>query len=240
MKRSPKSFFYTALFLILTILSLGAWYYIHLPTVLPIHNVKVIGNYQYVTQEQLRNAVLPDVARGFFNVNVLHSEQALVALPGVASASVRRIWPDAVSVVVIEKKPLARLKDGSLYAKDGTVFVPFQHVASDADLPLFEASSQDLAQVQAMYEQSVALLWPDELVPTRVSYSNLGDWEIQVDQGFVMKLGNVDALSKLKKFAAEYRILIQLQPNQYFDYVDMRYPSGFAIHWLSKPNSKKA
>ncbi|NCX94619.1 MAG: FtsQ-type POTRA domain-containing protein, partial [Gammaproteobacteria bacterium] len=88
MKRSPKSFFYTALFLILTILSLGAWYYIHLPTVLPIHNVKVIGNYQYVTQEQLRNAVLPDVARGFFNVNVLHSEQALVALPGVASASV--------------------------------------------------------------------------------------------------------------------------------------------------------
>ncbi len=178
------------LILLIAVISGGGfwgWRYIHLSTTLPIHVVKVVGEYQFVDQQILQKTVMPYVATGFFNVNIRGAELALLQIPGVSLASLRRVWPDKIEIQVSEKKAQATLPDGQIYAVDGSVFMPF-HVQpgnkslekSLSQLPVFAGAVEDLPEIAAFYHSAEFLLMKNGFHIDFVGCDGLGSWTLGV------------------------------------------------------------
>jgi cell division protein FtsQ len=215
------------------------WRQLHQPGTLPIKTVKVKGQYQYVSADTLKQTLLPYVKAGFFNVNINAAQDSMMAIPGVASASIRRIWPDTVQISIAEQNAIARWQLGGFVTADGIVFVPKQSdVAAANALPLFVGQVSDIPTLLSMYPQFNQLLAPIGLHVTMLSVDALGDWQLRVDKGFLIDLGSENALPRLQEFVTGYPALVASDPTNTILYVDMRYRDGFAVKWQYGPGKK--
>ncbi len=64
------------------------------------------------------------VRGGFFNLDVDAVRLALLGEPWVSEVTVKRIWPDALRVIVIEQIPVVRWGDSGLLNPAGEYFAP--------------------------------------------------------------------------------------------------------------------
>ncbi len=222
---------------------LWGWRYLHLPTTLPIRAVKVVGEYEFVDQQALQKTVIPFVTTGFFNVNIRGAEAALLQIPGVSVASLRRVWPDKIEIQVTEKKAQAILPDGQIYATDGSVFMPFhsEHLnplleKKLSQLPVFAGSVEDLPAVAAFYQQAQRLLGQDGFRVNFVGCDELGSWTVGVTNmttNMTIVLGRDHLLEKLARFTQNYGILEKTNQNKIPILIDLRYNLGFAAEYSS-------
>lgn len=221
--------------IVLAVLILFSWgyYYLHLPTTMPIKVVKVVGKYHFVNRQELQAMVMPYVERGFFNVNVAAAEKAMRQLPGVEKASIRRIWPDAVEISITEKKSEARLEGGRFLGTDGTIFKPKYHVAVQS-LPLFVGEKSDLPQIKKMYNLANQQLKVDNLKVTSISFDDLGSWGIEVNNKVKIALGKSNIIHRLQEVAKAYPRLQKLHPGEVLAGLDMRYHQGLAVRFEKK------
>ena len=80
----------------------------------PIRSVVVEGVYQFADKGQMRDRVMTQASRGFFNLDIEDIQRNVEELPWVKNAYVRRVWPERITVHVEEHKPVARWGDRSL------------------------------------------------------------------------------------------------------------------------------
>ena len=65
-------------------------------------------------------------------------------------------------------------------------------------------------------------------MPTRVSVTPRHAWQIRLDSGTVLELGRDQVEARLARLASVYdRTIAPL--NRRIEYVDLRYPNGFAV-----------
>ena len=64
----------------------------------PLRTLRVQGDLQRVDEARLRATVLPHARRGFFAVELDRIQAAVLALPWVERADVRKHWPDVLEV----------------------------------------------------------------------------------------------------------------------------------------------
>ncbi len=135
--------------------------------------LSVAGNAHYAVRDVLELAGL-EVGRPFLWVT-RSSVRRLSEDPWVHSATIVRVWPDEVRVLIVEREPV--LKSGDLaVAGDGTV-LPGATAAETAGLPRLEGWGNPRT---AEAIELARLLEPFE--PTVISYSPAG-FEIQVSGG---------------------------------------------------------
>jgi cell division protein FtsQ len=84
------------------------------PNNMPLRSVQVEGEFRKLSAEHLQHAVANAVRGGFFTVNVDAVRRAAESLPWVASARVRRVWPDALQLHVVEQRAAARWGEAGL------------------------------------------------------------------------------------------------------------------------------
>ena len=92
----------------------------------PIRSVVVEGVYQFADQGEMRERVMSQASRGFFNLDIDNIQRNLEELPWVKNAYVRRVWPESITVHVEEHKPVARWGDRSLLTDNFKLFTPPQ------------------------------------------------------------------------------------------------------------------
>ncbi len=102
----------------------AGWLALMKPTTLPMKQLRVEAPFVHVTRDELYQVMKPVAKGGFFNVDVDAVTEAVEALPWVSSASVQRVWPDALHVTVREQVALARWHDHSLVSEQGEIFTP--------------------------------------------------------------------------------------------------------------------
>ncbi|MDP3902536.1 MAG: FtsQ-type POTRA domain-containing protein, partial [Methylococcaceae bacterium] len=90
----------------------------------PIKYVRTEGSFQYLVKEDVKNALLPLVNRGFFDADMQAIQQAVGNLTWVESVTVKRVWPDAIDIKVREKKPYVRWRQNSLVDTKGQIIEP--------------------------------------------------------------------------------------------------------------------
>lgn len=88
----------------------------------PMRHLRVSGEFNLVSDQQVRETVLPNVNNGYFAVNLEQVRQNIGALPWVKQVDVRKRWPDRLEVTVAEYKPLARWGEKKLLAENGEIF----------------------------------------------------------------------------------------------------------------------
>ena len=140
----------------------------------------------------------------------------------------RRVWPDGLEVSIEEHVALAHWGDNALVDTYGERFDGH----TDAKLPTFVGPPGSEADVTRHYRTFAALLAPigDPLV--RVVLTPRYAWQLGLRSGLRVMLGReageLPVEARLARFVAVYPQTLGKMPQRH-EYVDLRYPNGFAL-----------
>jgi cell division protein FtsQ len=225
----------------------GAHVAIHSP-LLPLRQLALHGELAQVTREQAEGAARLGAVGTFFSVDLDAVRRAFEALPWVRKVEVRRLWPDRIEVAIEEHAALARWgRDAQAKRLVNTYGEVFEGELPDAmRLPQFAGpggSAEELTRRYGAFRQALA---PLGLEPRQVLLSPRYAWQIRLSNGLTLELGRDQlkepVLERLSRFVAFYAQTLG-GLNRRLDYVDLRYPNGFAlrvpeiVHSVREPKS---
>lgn len=206
---------------------------VHLP-IFPLREVRVDGQLNHITREQINLIVSRHLNGNFFTLDLAKTRDAFEKLPWARNVSVRRRWPDTLEVAVEEHKELARWGDVAMVNSYGELF----HAASDSDLPVFYGPGDGVREVAEHYGDYGRMLAPTGMKITQLVLSPRRAWQIVTDNGMAIELGREQMDTRLSKFASVYKTTLgALGVN--LTYADLRYPNGFAVRKPSKAPSSR-
>ncbi len=221
---------------VLVLIGFVLWGGMHLskPHTLPIRQVRVEGNFTHLSPVDLQRLVTDQVRGGFFNLDVDAVRLALLEEPWVSDVIVKRIWPDALRVIVIEQVPVVRWGDAGLLNAAGEFFAPEAATLALA-LPLLSGpdgtENSILARFNTMQErvQSIGLSIDSLTLDARRS------WSLQFKGGIKVILGRHYFEERFNRVLTLIPITLSGRVDQAV-LIDMRYTNGFSILWKNKIN----
>ena len=207
------------------------------PDVLPVNKIRVHGTFVNVDEAMLHRAIDGVVAGGYFNVDVEKVKSVVESLPWVSHASVRRVWPDTLSVQVIEQKPVAISAENGLINIKGESFHPKKKVNIEG-LPVFKGK----VELNAMMIETYHLINTSLTgIEQKIVYLEVDDRHainFTMENGLTVVLGKDETDTRLNRFISIYKKLIA---NRLSDIaaIDLRYTNGLAIRWKNNMNIHK-
>jgi cell division protein FtsQ len=192
----------------------------------PVREIVVQGDVARTARAEIEEAVRDRVAGNFFAASAGEVRRALEQLSWVRRVEVRRAWPDRLEVRLEEHVALARWGDDALVNTYGERFGG----RSDAPLPMFIAPAGTEAELARRYARFAALVKPLGLSVDRVVLTPRLAWQLRFGNGLQVMLGRdaAQAEERLARFVDAYgETLGRLA--RHHDYVDLRYPNGFAL-----------
>lgn len=209
----------------------------------PLRRVDVRGELHHVARADIVNALQGRVRGNFFSVDLGAIRALFEGVAWVRHAEVRRIWPDRLEVRIEEQVALARWgqpRELRLVNTYGELFSG----KIDPHLPLFSGPAGTEADITQRYAIFRRLLAPIELEPVQVQISPRFAWQLKLSNGLTVQLGRDSEKDRIEgrlaKFVSVYpQTLGKL--DRRIDYVDLRYPNGFALHLPEQraPESRK-
>jgi len=201
---------------------------------LPLRHLSLQGDVTHVTREQAQGAANASAAGTFISVDLDAVRRAFESLPWVRKVEVRRQWPDRIQVSIEEHVALARWGVDAparrLVNTHGEVFAG--ELADASQLPLFAGPSGSAAEVTRRYAAFRQTLAPLQFEPKQVLLSPRYAWQLRLSNGLTLDLGS-DQLKepvaqRLARFVSHYAQTLGTLKRR-LEYVDLRYPSGFAL-----------
>lgn len=199
------------------------------PRTLPITTVKIEGEFRHLGKEQVRQMLAGQVTGGFFSVDVEAARAAVLRLPWVSAATVRRVWPDTLEIKVVEQAPLARWGAEGLVNSQGALFFP-PPASYPPGLVQLQGPRHSQVAVAARYRAMDQLLGAIGLHINRVALDDRRAWRIDLDNGVMLVLGRAADDVRLKRFARVYPAALAARAADIRE-IDLRYPNGFAVRW---------
>ncbi len=199
------------------------------PKTLPVNKIRVHGAFVNVDEAMLHRAISGVIAGGYFNVDVENVREVVEQIPWVEKASVRRVWPDTLSVSVIEQQPVAVANKAGLINSNGDVFKPLNKVDSTS-LPVFDGNANLNKLMLSKYYEMNKLL---ESINSKITYFKLDARhaiELKLDNGLKLVLGRGDTRKRLERLTRIYQKVLLSRMND-IEVIDLRYTNGMAIGW---------
>jgi cell division protein FtsQ len=199
------------------------WLAIHLP-VFALRHVDITGDTRHVTRAQV-DAIMKRAVKGtFFTVDLRTMRVAFEKLPWVREVKLRRHWPDRLEVSITEHVPLARWGSAALVNTQGEIF----QAAYDGKLPVFVGPTGTSKEIAIQYEFFHRQLAAIQIRPVLVQLTPRRAWQVKLENGPTLELGRQDIEARLARFIAVHARTIGSLDRR-IDYVDLRYPNGFAV-----------
>ena len=194
----------------------------------PLRELTVRGDLAHTNRGELESATRGRVAGNFFAADLASIRDGLEQLAWVRRADVRRVWPDRIEVTLEEHVALARWGDVGLVNIFGERFSGH----TDSALPMFAGPPRTEGEVTRRYQRYAELLSPLGGSLDRVILTPRFAWQLRLSNGLNIELGrdlpNDPADARLARFAAAYPQTLGRFALRH-EYVDLRYPNGFAL-----------
>jgi len=193
----------------------------------PLRTLQVQGTFGNVSDEQVRQALLPYSEVGFLGLSLNQVQQALEELPWVQQAQVRRQWPDTLVISIVEHTPLAHWGKQQMVSMQGQLFPPplgFEHL----ELPWLDGAEDRVQEVIALYKYAQTLFVPWDLSVQHVRIDARGSGSLVLNDGTHIILGRQQMqirLHRLLRALPQLEVKAQNAPLR----IDLRYPNGFAV-----------
>jgi len=229
MPARPVTFIGGLFALVFIALLAGLGYFLVHPATLPVRQVRIEGEFRYLSPAILQALVRDRVRGGFFNVNVNALRDAILAEPWVREVSVHRLWPDGLQVFVQEQAAIAKWKNAGLLNRQGGFFAP-DKTTYPPDLPLLEGPPGTQALVMGRYLQLETMLRPFDLAVVRLTLDDRRAWDFELDNGLGVVLGRRDFDGKADRFIRQVLVNAGRGAGE-MKRIDMRYTNGFAVEW---------
>ena len=207
---------------------LGLWVLAQ-PGTLPIRSVKVEGEFRYLAQQDVYEALGGLASGGFFNVDVRAVKIAAESLPWVDSASVRRTWPDTLRLDITEQVPLAKWGKNQIVNVRGELFQPPSKGLPE-NLPKFAGPSGTGLKVAENFQSLSKKMKQINLQISEIKLTERRSWFVRLENGLYLLLGKGMNDQRLERFISVYSKLLGEKIAQ-LDSVDLRYTNGFAVRW---------
>jgi cell division protein FtsQ len=203
----------------------------------PLKEVVIQGELKNALRGDLESA-LQEVGGNFFAVSLDTVRARLERVPWVRRVELRRIWPDRLEAKLEEHVALARWGDSGLVNAYGETFLGALDEEREAALPLLAGPAGTAAEVTRRYRRFAELLAPLGETPQRITLSARHAWQVRLASGLQLELGRDGAEpveARLARFVGAYPAslaLLERNGVSRFQYVDLRYPNGFALRVL--------
>jgi len=194
----------------------------------PIRTVAIHGELHHVTREELEALIVPFTSWGWLRLPAERLGRRLEELTWVASARVRREWPLAVSILITERRPVARWGRDALLDESGELFTPGGPV--NRTLPLLEGPDGTEKEMLDRYRAFSARLGARSLALDELRLDPRGAWRLELRDGPQLRLGADSIDLRLERALVAVDELAG-EPGTEIAYLDLRYPNGFAVAW---------
>jgi len=214
-------------------------------------SIQIMGNSQ-VTRPELLSVFGSDLGRNIFFVPLSRRRAALEQLPWVEHATVMRLLPDQLRVAIVERTPIAFVRQGStigLVDANGVILhlPPAAMAAKHYSFPVVTGiSAKDPLPVRAarmhLYQQFVRDLDSGGAkVSTQLSEVDISDpediWALLPAEGSDIQVhfGDTDFLARYRSYQAHLPEWRQQYPH--LASVDMRYENQAVLDMKQSPES---
>ena len=217
--------------LILTTLVLVGWSVIELrkPETLPIKTIHALGSFSKVDETMLRNVIADSIEGGYFAVNVSAIQKAVEALPWIKTASVSRIWPDTISISVIEEQATAVWTKGGLVNHQGAIILPLE-ASYPKGLPIFDGPAGMERNMTEFYKEAKQVIQPLGLEVLTLTLDSRGAYRLELSNDIELLLGREKIQNRLERFARVFQKVLKTRAAE-IARIDMRYSNGLAVGW---------
>lgn len=227
---SGRSFFWVNRFLIMlataVVITAATQGFLKIQS-LPVQRISVTGELEHTQAQVVQDSVQQSLAGGFLKADLHQIQRQLESLPWIYQATVRRRWPAALEIHILEELPIARWGQDGFLNHEGEVF----HTDKQGDwnsLPLLKGSEGTAQLLMAKYQRLVEFLRPLGLQVNQLLVDERGQMEAVMADGMHLMLGAADFLGRMRRFEEVYRTeLIARRAD--IEKVDLRYKNGVAV-----------
>ena len=205
-----------------------------------LKTIVVEGSLERVQRHDIVNALQGRLSGTFFSVDLEAVRALFEGIPWVRRAELRRRWPDRLEVRIEEQVALARWgqrRETQLVNAQGELF----RGQTDASLPVLAGPAGTEGEVARRYAAFRDLLAPLGLEPRQVLLSSRLAWQLKLSNGLTIQLGrdsDKDRVEeRLARFASAFPQTLA-KSRQRLEYVDLRYPNGFALRVTETPGAE--
>ncbi len=208
----------------------------------------------YVTPASIQNAIAGNLTGNFFTINLVDAQKVFEDAPWVRSASVRRIWPNAIRVSIEEQQPLALWNESQMLNTWGQVFTANQgELDDDVVLPQFDGPEGKEGLVVNRYAELARWFAPLDVTVRKLSLSDRLAWQVTLSNGMTLALGRdpgADApdpqggipgalpfAERIQRFVQALPMASQKIGDRAVTHADLRYPNGFALTLAALPEN---
>jgi cell division protein FtsQ len=208
------------------------------PMTIPIRHVEINGSFNHLSPAALQAAARNVVRGGFFNVNVDAVRRAVIAEPWVRDVTVRRVWPQSLSLAVEEQEPVARWGSGALLNREGELFSPDPGTIPDG-LPVLSGPPGTEQLVLERYRYVMQILAAPGIDVAELGLSERRAWTMRLSSGQRVILGRMNFVERMQRFSGivQRDLAARLRDASV---IDMRYTNGFAVRWRDGTGATEA
>lgn len=197
----------------------------------PISKVRIENQWQYIREEEVSWLLAEFMGAGFFNFDMAGVKQRLEQHPWVHHATIKKLWPESISLHITEQVAIAQWGHSQLLSQNGETFKPIGIESLNA-LPLLNGPEESQLRVMGQYQAISQLLLPSTLRLTGLTLTLRGSWELVLNEELTVAAGRTDVFEKLQRFVEFYAGQPATRTVGYRS-IDLRYDNGIAIKSVS-------
>jgi cell division protein FtsQ len=192
-----------------------------------VEQVEIEGEFRYWQAQDLAKQLLWIKEQNFFSLDVRQVKQELEQLALIKSVQIKKVWPDTLLVKFKEDIPVAVWNNDSLLNPLGEELV-LPSSFDQSRLPRLSGPEQMTAQVMRQFQRFQSRLSEVDAAMIRLSMNTIGSWEIELENGWTIRLGRQQLEQRVERLIE----LLKILPQEKVAVVDLRYGKGAAIKWL--------
>ena len=218
--------FFILVLLTFSVASISVYRWLHDAQQVPVQDIVFQGEKKYINTLRLEQLVRTSQPGSFFELDVNEVYELLQQQPWVYRASVRKQWPNRLTVYVVEQKAVAHWNDDLLLNPYGETFAGGD---VSRDLPrLYGPGGSEKTALQGFHAMQT-LLAGAALPIDELFLSERFAWQITLKNAIKLNLGRQEFIDRLQRFVDVYPLLKE-QPKA-VEYIDLRYDTGLAVGW---------
>ncbi len=200
--------------------------------IVPIENVEIESSFENISLNDIRSQVTDVLEGGYFTVDLVAVREALLQMPWVEDAAIRRQWPSGLHIRVVEKQAVAYWGEKQLLSSRGELFQP-KTIETGWPLPLLNGPEGLHNKVWSFLTEINRQLTDEAYHVSRLQLDERRAWSFALsgealEKSVIVRLGREDALHRLDRFVQVFSGNPAIDMNV-VAVIDMRYPNGFAL-----------
>ncbi len=195
----------------------------------PIRAYALTNKMQFTTNADIRETLSKSpTLKGYFGQDIQEVKDKLLAISWIKDVVVRKVYPDRLSISLIEYQPVAIWNNIQYLSAQGDVFsLPVERF-DKTGLPVLFGPDKESKIVLSAWDHIQADLKARNLSLKSLSMDNRGSWAITLSNNVELRLGRGEWTPKIDRFVAIFP-KINVPEGQQLAYVDLRYEHGAAV-----------